>query len=113
MLVQKASSGSGSDVFEKIKEMVAGLIKNLQKQAQDSQTKKAYCNKGISESSATRDKAAGKVKFLNNELVSGESRRDTLVEDITLLTQEMAQQAAEKNTATAIRNQKNRGRCLD
>jgi len=105
MLAQSVENSRSGDVFDKIKEMIANLIANLQKQAQESQTKKAYCDKSISESSVKRDTAAKKVLDYNNEMVAGEARRDTLTEEITLLAKEIADLNATKTNATNIRNQ--------
>eukprot|EP00933_Yihiella_yeosuensis_P060815 TRINITY_DN6360_c1_g3_i1.p1 TRINITY_DN6360_c1_g3~~TRINITY_DN6360_c1_g3_i1.p1 ORF type:complete len:769 (+),score=272.59 TRINITY_DN6360_c1_g3_i1:155-2461(+) len=103
-LAQAASKRSTGDVFGEIKQMIADQIENLKNKAAASQSKKASCDKRISESSVKRDNAASEVKQLNTKMMMGEARRDDLKEDIATKKSEIKLLADEVKTATEMRN---------
>eukprot|EP00933_Yihiella_yeosuensis_P003358 TRINITY_DN1060_c0_g2_i2.p1 TRINITY_DN1060_c0_g2~~TRINITY_DN1060_c0_g2_i2.p1 ORF type:complete len:713 (+),score=270.34 TRINITY_DN1060_c0_g2_i2:71-2209(+) len=103
---QKAAKFSANaDVFAEIKKMIADQIESLKNKAAESQSKKASCDKRISESSVKRDNANKEVKQLNTQMMTSEARRDELAEDIKRLTSEIATLAEEVKNATDARNQ--------
>eukprot|EP00933_Yihiella_yeosuensis_P028897 TRINITY_DN2266_c0_g1_i1.p1 TRINITY_DN2266_c0_g1~~TRINITY_DN2266_c0_g1_i1.p1 ORF type:complete len:749 (-),score=267.83 TRINITY_DN2266_c0_g1_i1:207-2453(-) len=102
-LAQAASQKSRADVFAEIKKMIADQIDNLKNKAAESQSKKASCDKRISEASVKRDNAAREVKQYNTKMMQGEARRDALGEDMRRLKEEVKALTEEVQNATAMR----------
>eukprot|EP00933_Yihiella_yeosuensis_P042179 TRINITY_DN3670_c0_g2_i1.p1 TRINITY_DN3670_c0_g2~~TRINITY_DN3670_c0_g2_i1.p1 ORF type:complete len:721 (+),score=271.93 TRINITY_DN3670_c0_g2_i1:69-2231(+) len=111
---QKAAKFSANaDVFAEIKKMIADQIESLKNKAAESQSKKASCDKRISESSVKRDNANKAVKDFNNKMMTSEARRDELSEDIKRLKSEMETLAEEVKSATDARNQESAENAAD
>eukprot|EP00933_Yihiella_yeosuensis_P042176 TRINITY_DN3670_c0_g1_i1.p1 TRINITY_DN3670_c0_g1~~TRINITY_DN3670_c0_g1_i1.p1 ORF type:complete len:716 (+),score=268.02 TRINITY_DN3670_c0_g1_i1:86-2233(+) len=103
---QKAAKFSASaDVFSEIKKMIADQIESLKNKAAESQSRKASCDKRISESTVKRDNAFQEVTEFNTKMMESEARRDELTEDIARLKSEMEVIAEEVKNATDARNQ--------
>eukprot|EP00933_Yihiella_yeosuensis_P076916 TRINITY_DN868_c0_g2_i1.p1 TRINITY_DN868_c0_g2~~TRINITY_DN868_c0_g2_i1.p1 ORF type:complete len:571 (+),score=213.18 TRINITY_DN868_c0_g2_i1:188-1714(+) len=103
---QKAAKFSANaDVFSEIKKMIADQIESLKNKAAESQSRKASCDKRISESTVKRDNANQEVNELNTKMMESEARRDELAEDIKRLKSEIETIAAEVKNATDARNQ--------
>eukprot|EP00933_Yihiella_yeosuensis_P031771 TRINITY_DN2538_c0_g1_i1.p1 TRINITY_DN2538_c0_g1~~TRINITY_DN2538_c0_g1_i1.p1 ORF type:complete len:717 (-),score=237.35 TRINITY_DN2538_c0_g1_i1:69-2219(-) len=103
---QKAAKFSAhADVFGEIKRMIADQIESLKNKAAESQSRKASCDKRISESTVKRDNANQEVNELNTKMMESEARRDELAEDIKRLKSEIETIAEEVKNATASRNQ--------
>eukprot|EP00933_Yihiella_yeosuensis_P003361 TRINITY_DN1060_c0_g2_i5.p1 TRINITY_DN1060_c0_g2~~TRINITY_DN1060_c0_g2_i5.p1 ORF type:complete len:711 (+),score=269.08 TRINITY_DN1060_c0_g2_i5:102-2234(+) len=100
-----AKFSANADVFAEIKKMIADQIESLKNKAAESQSRKASCDKRISESTVKRDNAFQEVKEFNTNMMESEARRDELAEDIKRLKQEMETIAEEVKNATDARNQ--------
>eukprot|EP00933_Yihiella_yeosuensis_P030834 TRINITY_DN243_c0_g6_i1.p1 TRINITY_DN243_c0_g6~~TRINITY_DN243_c0_g6_i1.p1 ORF type:complete len:721 (+),score=301.18 TRINITY_DN243_c0_g6_i1:99-2261(+) len=103
---QKAAKFSANaDVFAEIKKMIADQIESLKNKAAESQSRKASCDKRISESTVKRDNANQEVNEFNTKMMESEARRDELAEDIKRLKSEIETIAEEVKNATDARNQ--------
>eukprot|EP00933_Yihiella_yeosuensis_P030835 TRINITY_DN243_c0_g7_i1.p1 TRINITY_DN243_c0_g7~~TRINITY_DN243_c0_g7_i1.p1 ORF type:complete len:721 (+),score=270.55 TRINITY_DN243_c0_g7_i1:81-2243(+) len=111
---QKAAKFSANaDVFAEIKKMIADQIESLKNKAAESQSRKASCDKRISESTVKRDNANKEVKQLNTKMMESEARRDELAEDIKRLKSEIDTIAEEVKNATDARNQESAENAAD
>eukprot|EP00933_Yihiella_yeosuensis_P003362 TRINITY_DN1060_c0_g3_i1.p1 TRINITY_DN1060_c0_g3~~TRINITY_DN1060_c0_g3_i1.p1 ORF type:complete len:715 (+),score=290.31 TRINITY_DN1060_c0_g3_i1:125-2269(+) len=111
---QKAAKfRANADVFAEIKKMIADQIESLKNKAAESQSKKASCDKRISESSVKRDNANKEVKAFNTKMMESEARRDELAEDIKRLKSEIKVLAGEVKDATDARNEESAQNAAD
>jgi len=102
-MVKLAARARGSDPFKVIKKMVVDMINKLQKQSSDSQSKKAYCDKGIGESEVKRDTASEHVTHVNRNLVTAQARFDQQSEDIAEFSKTLESLEKQKTEADEIR----------
>jgi len=102
-LAKLASRARGSDPFKVIKDMIVGMINKLQKQASDSQSKKAYCDKSIGESEVKRNTASDHVTRVNRNLVTAQARFDQQTEDLAEFEKTMNSLTTQENETDEIR----------
>merc|ERR1719313_1510996 len=67
-------------------------------------TQKAFCDKEIGESNASKDEKQGKLDKVNSRLEKAESTIATLTEQVSVLSKEVADSDAAMAEATALRN---------
>jgi len=95
---------AASDPFGKVRSMIEDMIAKLLQEAAEEATQKAFCDKEIGESKASKDEKQGKLDKVNSRLEKAESTIATLTEEITTLTKEIAESDAAVSKATKIRN---------
>merc|ERR1719247_2238625 len=95
---------AASDPFGKVRSMIEDMIAKLLQEAAEEATQKAFCDKEIGESKASKDEKQGKLDKTNSRLEKAESTIATLTEQITALSKEVAESDAALSTATALRN---------
>merc|ERR1719482_951898 len=96
---------AASDPFGKIRGMIEDMIAKLLQEAADEATQKAFCDKEIGESKASKDDKQGKLDKVNARLEKAESSIATLTEEITTLSKDVAESDAAVAKATKIRNE--------
>merc|ERR1719456_1377481 len=79
------------------------MIAKLLQEAADEATQKAFCDKEIGESTASKDDKQGKLDKVNARLEKATSSSATLTEEVTKLSQEVAENDAALAEATAVR----------
>eukprot|EP00931_Biecheleriopsis_adriatica_P087230 TRINITY_DN6172_c0_g1_i2.p1 TRINITY_DN6172_c0_g1~~TRINITY_DN6172_c0_g1_i2.p1 ORF type:complete len:740 (+),score=260.77 TRINITY_DN6172_c0_g1_i2:83-2302(+) len=104
---------AGADPFKQIKDLITGLIADLQQKASDSQSKKMACDKKISESETKRDRAHSKVQKLNTALKQSEARKDKLADEIDMLSKELTALETKNASVRALRNEESSENDLD
>lgn len=84
------SSASGGDPFSKVKEMVESMISQLEKKAAAGATKKAYCDKAMSETATSQEDKEDDVEKLaiQIDVMSADSKR--LKADVSRLNKELS-----------------------
>eukprot|EP00933_Yihiella_yeosuensis_P005677 TRINITY_DN110242_c0_g1_i1.p1 TRINITY_DN110242_c0_g1~~TRINITY_DN110242_c0_g1_i1.p1 ORF type:complete len:743 (-),score=247.25 TRINITY_DN110242_c0_g1_i1:206-2434(-) len=100
-----SSSESSADVFGEIKKMIRDQIDSLIKKGEESQAKKAKCDKDIGDSSIKRDGAAKSVKEFNSAMAETEARRDKSKEAVAKLTEQITTIDTEVAAATKARKE--------
>jgi len=95
----------GADPFAKIKVMIQEMIDKLLKEETSEANQKGYCDKAIADSTQKRTYAAEKVEALNANLAELEATRDTLLEGMTVLTDEITQLNMMQSDAKKQRNE--------
>merc|ERR1719454_1062332 len=94
---------AAEDPFGKIRGMIEDMIAKLVQEAADEATQKAFCDKEIGESSASKADLEGKLDKVNARLEKAESSIASLTEDVTKLSKEVAENDAAMATATEVR----------
>merc|ERR1712159_272277 len=95
---------AASDPFGKVRSMIEDMIAKLLQEAAEEATQKAFCDKEIGESKASKDEKQGKLDKTNSRLEKAESTIATLTEQVTTLSAEIAESDAALAEATALRN---------
>jgi len=95
---------AASDPFGKVRSMIEDMIAKLLQEAAEEATQKAFCDKEIGESKASKDEKQGKLDKTNSRLEKAESTIATLTEQVTTLSAEIAESDKALATATALRN---------
>merc|ERR1719199_988037 len=95
---------AASDPFGKIRGMIEDMIAKLLQEAADEATQKAFCDKEIGESTASKTDKEGKLDKVNSRLGKAEATTATLMEEVSKLSKEVAENDAAMATATEIRN---------
>merc|ERR1719265_2787593 len=95
---------AASDPFGKVRSMIEDMIAKLLQEAAEEATQKAFCDKEIGESKASKDEKQGKLDKVNSRLEKAQSTIATLTEGITTLSKEVAESDAALAEATALRN---------
>jgi len=94
---------AASDPFGKVRSMIEDMIAKLLQEAAEEATQKAFCDKEIGESTASKDEKQGKLDKVNSRLEKAESTIATLTEQVTVLSKEVADSDAALAEATALR----------
>merc|ERR1719191_1344410 len=94
---------AAEDPFGKIRGMVEDMIAKLLQEAAEEATQKAFCDQEIGESKASQADKQGKLDKVNARLEKAESASATLTEEVTKLSQEVAENDAALATATEVR----------
>merc|ERR1719197_1972693 len=83
--------------------MIEDMIAKLLQEAADEATQKAFCDKEIGESTASKADKEGKLDKVNARLGKAEAATATLMEEVSTLSKEVAENDAALATATEIR----------
>merc|ERR1719393_602299 len=95
---------AASDPFGKVRSMIEDMIAKLLQEAAEEATQKAFCDKEIGESKASKDEKQGKLDKVNSRLEKAESTIATITDQVTTLSKEVAESDAALAEATALRN---------
>merc|ERR1719355_517052 len=94
---------AASDPFGKVRSMIEDMIAKLLQEAAEEATQKAFCDKEIGESKASKDEKQGKLDKVNARLEKAASTVATLTDEVSVLSKEVADSDAALATATALR----------
>merc|ERR1719169_33852 len=93
-----------ADPFVKIKKLIQELIERLLQEAADEANHKGWCDKEFGKAKQSRAMKAEAVKSLNEALAKNEAKRDKLMEEIAVLTKEIAELDDSLSKTTKERN---------
>eukprot|EP00747_Dinoflagellata_sp_TGD_P159489 gnl/TRDRNA2_/TRDRNA2_177898_c0_seq2.p1 gnl/TRDRNA2_/TRDRNA2_177898_c0~~gnl/TRDRNA2_/TRDRNA2_177898_c0_seq2.p1 ORF type:complete len:701 (-),score=244.96 gnl/TRDRNA2_/TRDRNA2_177898_c0_seq2:162-2168(-) len=94
---------SSQDVFAKLKTMIDGMIAKLEKEAQEEATKKAYCDKEMSETKAKKDDKSAGVQKLTTKIDADSASSTKVKEEVASTQSQLAQLASEQAELDKIR----------
>merc|ERR1719456_706644 len=94
---------AAADPFGKIRSMIEDMIAKLLQEAAEEATQKAFCDKEIGETTASKQDKEGKLEKVNARLEKAESSTATLTEEVTKLSKEVAENDAAMKAATEVR----------
>merc|ERR1719389_540024 len=89
--------------FAKVKQMIEDLISRLEDEAAAEASQKEWCDKEMSETIAARDAAQREIEAKNAFLTEKRTLVDSLAEDISVLSKEIADLQTAINEETALR----------
>merc|ERR1719387_2656711 len=95
---------AASDPFGKVRSMIEDMIAKLLQEAAEEATQKAFCDKEIGESKASKDEKQGKLDKTNSRLEKAESTIASLTDQVTTLSKEVAESDKALAAATALRS---------
>merc|ERR1719155_88820 len=100
--------------FAKVKQMIEDLITRLEDEAAAEASQKEWCDKEMSETIAARDEAQREIEAKNAFLMEKSTLVDSLAEDISVLSKEIAdlQTAINKETMLREKDQANNNQTL-
>merc|ERR1719158_262901 len=98
------ASKVAADPFVKIKKLIQELIERLLQEAADEANHKGWCDKEFGKAKQSRAMKAEAVKTLNENLAKSEAKRDKLMEEIAVLTKEIAELDDSLSKTTKERN---------
>merc|ERR1719456_1168505 len=96
---------AAEDPFGKIRGMIEEMIAKLLQEAAEEATQKAFCDKEIGESKASKADLEGKLDKVNARLEKSQSATATLTEDASKLSAEVAENDKAMTAATQVRQQ--------
>merc|ERR1719281_1375033 len=105
--VLRLGSGSGDDVFAKVKGLIEQMITKLQNQAAEEATEKAYCDEGMAKTEAKKSELNEDIAKLTAKIDQAAARSATLKDEVKELQAELAALAklqAEMDKARADEN---------
>merc|ERR1719337_711535 len=97
------SAQNGEDPFAKIKGMINSMIEKLLKEAEEEATKKAYCDKEMSETKAKKEDKEAEIEDLTTKIDKATSKIAKLTEEIATLEEELGAIAKAQQEADKIR----------
>merc|ERR1719265_2957391 len=98
------ASSAASDPFVKIRGLIEDMIAKLLKEAEEEATQKAFCDKEMGSSKASKKKKTMTLDKLNSRIDKASARTAELGEAIKTLESEIATLDASTAEATKIRN---------
>jgi len=84
------SAVSGSDPFTKIRGMIGSMIKKLEAEAGEQATKKAYCDKGMSETQSNQENKEDAIEKLSTQIDVMSSSSKKLKGEVATTKRELA-----------------------
>merc|ERR1719197_69752 len=97
------ASAASSDPFVKIRGLIEDMIAKLLKEAEEEATQKAFCDKEMGASTASKEEKTMTIDMLQTRIDGATSTIATLTEDIKTLEAKVASIDKAQAEATAIR----------
>jgi len=105
-LVSRMSSAMDSkDSFAKIKGLISEMIARLEKEAGADATKKAYCDKELSETSAKKDEKSNEIAKLSTRIDRMVARSAQLKEEVAVIQNQLAELAKSQASMDKLRGE--------
>merc|ERR1719399_1561351 len=96
-------TGSQADIFGKIKGLITDMIEKLEAEAEADATKKAYCDKELSETNAKKDDKTSEIEKLTVKIEQQAAQSAKLKEEVATLESELAALVREQAEMDKIR----------
>jgi len=103
--VLRLGSGSGGDVFEKVREMITNMVSNLEADAAAEASHKLYCDKEMQETTAQKEDTTDELGSLTAKSKQRQARSTMLKQQIVMLQRELALISKAKAEAAQLRKQ--------
>merc|ERR1719159_706904 len=97
------SSGSGIDIFGKVKGLIADMITKLEAEAEADATHEAFCDKEIAESDVKHADKTAEIAKLTSAIDSMSARSAQLKEEVAALQKSLADLAASQAEMDKLR----------
>jgi hypothetical protein len=101
----RLGSASGQDPFAKVKGLITDMLSQLESEAEDEASEKAYCDKEMSESAAKKDDTSTEVESLSTKIKQKSAASAKLKEEVATLQNELAGITSSMAKATQLRQE--------
>merc|ERR1712113_983313 len=103
-LASRMSSAMHSrDAFAKIKGLISDMIARLEQEAGADATKKAYCDKELSETNTKKDEKGNEIAKLSTRIARMSARSAQLKEEVAALQNQLAKLAKSQSDMDSLR----------
>jgi len=103
----RLGSVNGADPFAKVKGLITDMLATLEAEAEADASKKAYCDKEMSETAAKKDDKSTDVESLTTKIDQKKAMSAKLKEQVATLQNELSAAAKAQAEATKIRQEEN------
>jgi len=86
----KLRSGSGADVFAKVKALIGDMIERLNEEAEADATEKAFCDKELAEANSKKEEKETLIKKLSTKIDQATDKSATLKQQVSALQKELS-----------------------
>merc|ERR1719267_276325 len=99
----RLGAAAGEDPFAKIKGLITDMIANLESEAEEDASQKAYCDKEMSETTAKKDDLQAEHDKLSTKIAQDKAASAKLKEEVATLQKELAEMAKARAAADELR----------
>jgi len=99
----RLGAGAGGDPFGKIKGLITDMISKLEKEADDAEDLKGWCDKEIAESNAKKEDATAENEKLSTKIDSALANSKKLKEEVATLQKELSELAQSQGEMDKMR----------
>jgi len=99
------SGRAGLDPFVKVKDLIAGMIASLEKEAEADATHKAYCDKELGETRASKADKTTAIEKLSTKIDQMSSRSAQLKEEVSALQKALSELSATQLEMDKVRSE--------
>lgn len=101
----QSSSSEGANPFAKVEKLISAMIVKLEAEAEADATKKAYCDKEMSETEATKAEKSAEVDKLSTKIDAATSKSAMLKQQVAEVQKELAELAATQAAMDKLRSE--------
>merc|ERR1719213_163719 len=103
----KLRSGSGADVFAKVKALIGDMIEKLNEEAEADANEKAFCDKELAEANAKKEERETLIKKLSTKIDQAAGKSAKLKEEVSALQKELSDLKASQIQMDKMRQEEN------
>jgi len=106
-VVLRQGSATGEDPFRKVKDLIAGMVERLEKEAGEEATHKAYCDKEMKETKVKVGELKYDIEKYTSKIDTAKARSAELKDQVATLSSELAKNMKSQADANSLRKEEN------